>query len=123
MTVRSGDWGPERALSRPHPAVRFAAFGGEGVVYDPRTALAHRLDPLATAVWRCLDGEGTLADLAGDIADGFDIPADGVEADVGALLARLDTAGLLEGSDPPHRRPAETDVGEAPRVFHPRPHG
>ncbi|MGH9056516.1 MAG: PqqD family protein, partial [Acidimicrobiales bacterium] len=53
---------------------------GEIVLYDEARRVLHRLNPTASALWLCLDGSGTLADIAADIADVY-------QADPAAVLA------------------------------------
>ena len=67
----------------------------------------HRLDPVGAVVWRSLDGTGSLADVAADLASGFTVARADVERDLLALCARLARAGLL--GDQPERPPLAPD--------------
>jgi hypothetical protein len=75
---------------------------GEIVLYDDSRGILHRLNPTASALWQCLDGSGTLGEIAADIADVFEIDGDRVLADVLMAAREFATQGLLAGvGEPP----------------------
>jgi hypothetical protein len=67
----------------------------EIVLYDDSVQRLHRLNPTAATLWRCLDGTGSLAEIAGDIADVYHADPAEVLADVVALARHFATEGLL----------------------------
>jgi hypothetical protein len=75
---------------------------GEIVLYDDSRGVLHRLNPTASALWQCLDGSGTLGEIATDIADVFQVDGDRVLADVLMTARELARQGLLVGvGEPP----------------------
>jgi hypothetical protein len=80
---------------RPIPDVWAVELDGELVVYNPLDGAVHEMDRLGSLVWPFLDGEATVGELVGDLADAFEIPAEAVRADLAEFLGRLDIAGLL----------------------------
>lgn len=58
---------------------------------------SHLLDPIASIVWKCLDGRTSLAALADDVAAVVDGDAAEIAADLVALFSTLGRAGVLEG--------------------------
>lgn len=54
------------------------------------------LDPTATALWELCDGETTLREMVAAVAALFDAEPTVIEREVGAALAALEDAGLLE---------------------------
>ena len=81
---------PERA--------QFAAFvelDGQTVVYDERHDELHLLDEVATVVWACCDGSGTVAAIVDDLSAAFGEERTRVDEDVCALLTKLVTAGIV----------------------------
>jgi PqqD family protein of HPr-rel-A system len=70
----------------------------ETVVYDPKTGEVHYLNATAALVFELCDGSGSVAEIAGDLADAFGLPEDQVVEQVGGLVAALREAGLLAGS-------------------------
>ena len=99
----------------------------ELVVFDEARQALHRLSPTASAIWTCLDGSGSLREIAADIADVYAAEPAQVLADVVATVRQFAEQGLLAGwGDQPE--PAEEDepgpfpsdapapcVGEAPQ--------
>lgn len=85
------------------PAVKASVaaveLDGELVVLDLDAGSLHHLDPLATVIWACLDGTGTVAEIVTDLAEVFGADQDMVETDVVALVERLDAEGLLASAD------------------------
>jgi PqqD family protein of HPr-rel-A system len=73
---------------------------GETVIYDVELDATHLLNPTATAVWSCLDGETTVDQLIDDVAAAFGVPREEVRTDILTLLRDLGRAGLLEGGSP-----------------------
>lgn len=84
---------------RPSADVTSVEVDGETVAYSPRTGV-HRLDPVATVLWRCLDGATSLAELATDLADVFaeEDPAR-LRSDLLRYARDLRRAGLVEGGE------------------------
>ena len=90
---------------RPRAAADVAAvvLDGEAVIH--RAGRVHALDPVATLVWRCCDGTASVADIAADLAVGFEADAATVRRDVEATVGELDRLGLL-APDAPRAGPA-----------------
>ncbi len=82
-------------VPRPAPAVHTVELDGEAVLLDTHVNRLHRLNPTATLLWRCLDGNTSIATLAIEIATAFDAPTDVVLADALVVLAHLGSEGLL----------------------------
>ena len=87
------------------PAQAAAAYtvelDGEAVVLDEALNRLHHLNPMATLVWACFDGTGTIDEIARDLADAFVSSPDAVRDDVLALARQLGEEGLLEGIEEP----------------------
>jgi hypothetical protein len=88
-------WEPGSALPRRDPAVLDVEIEGERVLYHPGYWSTLRLDSVGSVLWTTLDGEGTVAGFAADVADAFSIDPDEALAGVLALLEQLDAARLL----------------------------
>jgi Coenzyme PQQ synthesis protein D (PqqD) len=85
---------------RPRAAADAATvvLDGEAVIH--RAARVHTLDPVATLVWRCCDGEASVAEIAADLAVGFGADPRTVQRDVEVTVAELAGLGLLEPPGP-----------------------
>jgi hypothetical protein len=95
MTGEARSWEAASTLPRRDPAVLEVEIDGEHVLYQPDQWGALRLDSAGGVVWTAIDGEGTVASFAADVADAFSIDRDEALAGVLALLERLDRGGFL----------------------------
>lgn len=86
---------------RPAPELVAVDVDGELLLLDPRTDGLHQLDRLGSIIWQVLDGEATVDELVGDLADAFEAEPGQVRLDLGELLADLRRAGALDGAPPP----------------------
>lgn len=85
---------------RPRGDVTTVEVDGEAVVHAPNTGV-HRLDTIATVLWRCFDGDTSLHELAEDLVDVFaDEDPSRLSADLLAYTRDLGRAGLLDAVDP-----------------------
>ena len=66
------------------------------VAVAPESEEAHALTPVATAVFERCDGTMTVGEIAAELADIFDAPADQIARDVEAFLDDLVARGLVE---------------------------
>jgi len=69
---------------------------GQAVVYDRGEDRLLLLDAIATVVWQCCDGEGSVGEIVADLAEAFRANVAVVERDVVALLSDWAERGLLE---------------------------
>jgi hypothetical protein len=86
---------------------------GEIVLYDDARGVLHRLNPTASALWQCLDGTGTLGEIAADMADVFQVDGDRVLADVLMAAREFGEQGLLLGvGEPPEAEENRSEEGD-----------
>jgi hypothetical protein len=81
---------------------------GEAVLHH--AGALHHLNPTATVVWQCCDGEVTVDALAVELAEAFAVDVDTARGDVLTVVADLAAAGLLRppGHEPPASAPPWT---------------
>lgn len=96
MTV-DGSFAPS-----PRAGVDAADLDGEVIVFDTDSGELHRLDPIGSVVWRCIDGESTVDDLVADLAAAFSVDPVTVRVDVISLTESLLEAGLLSRAEGDH---------------------
>lgn len=84
---------PASTLHRK-PGINEAELPGELILVDLGTRKMFSLNQTSTAIWRALDGR-TDADLAAYVTSTFDVARDQAKADVSALIAGLEEAGLV----------------------------
>jgi hypothetical protein len=93
------DLGPD-FVPRRAPSTHTVEIDGEAIVLDEEQNRLHLLNASATVVWTCCDGSGTLAEIAHDLADTVDRPADQLVSELVALARTLGAEGLLDGVSP-----------------------
>lgn len=90
-------------------------LGDEAVLYVAEKCDTHHMNTAAASVWRCLDGDTSLGELAEDIAvvTGWDRVA--IEADLLTVVRGFGRDGLLAGVVPvqDRGRPLEETVAES----------
>lgn len=73
---------------------------GELVLYSPDGGVLHKLDPIATVLWHCLDGRVPLRDLVADVSEVFGLSLERATTDVVGYVRELGGLGLLDGVVP-----------------------
>ena len=101
------------SVVRRGDAVAHVILDGEAVLVHESTGTLHRLDPVATVVWECLDGEASIAVLAAELAEAFGADRVQVETDVLALCRRLAAGGVVDGEGLPASATVATDAERA----------
>jgi peroxiredoxin len=81
---------------------------GETVLVDRASGAVHLLNPTAAIVWQCLDGSGTIDEIAADIADVFEQDASDVGGTVVEVVRRFGSQGLLVGVGVPAEPAADS---------------
>lgn len=101
---------------RLRSTVASVELDGEAVLYDTDSGHTHLLNPTATVIWGCLDGETTVDELIADLAVEYGVDAPVIAAEVVELIKRFGEQGLLVGvepmscSDVVERSPIDDDV-------------
>jgi thiol-disulfide isomerase/thioredoxin len=103
-------------VARPRDSIVATEFDGETLLVDRETGFLSILDPVGSIVWNCLDGQGTLADLAEELSEAFGAPAEVVRQDVLEMVRKVGRTGLLTGVARPRpalpTQPSGVEVGE-----------
>lgn len=88
----------------------------DGAIVIHRDGRIHTLDPLATLVWRCLDGRATVDEIAGDLAPAFAVPVERARRDVESVVGELARLDLLApaGDADQHSPPAPASLADPP---------
>jgi len=69
---------------------------GEAVIYDDRSGNIHRLNPTATLVFECCDGQSTIPEVAADFAAVYGAPIGQMEQQIRSVIRRFRLRDLLE---------------------------
>src|SRR5438094_7306167 len=94
------------AVTKPRvrDEITICPIEGEAVVYDPHGSHLHYLNHSAALVLDLCDGGVTMREMAGEIADVYEMPVDDVEKQVRLTVRQLRDRKLLV---PTTRRGAE----------------
>jgi len=76
--------------------VAWRVVAGEAVLADPAANRVHVLNGLATAAWGLMDGTRTAERVLVELREATECSDPRLEADLAALLARLEEDGLVE---------------------------
>jgi PqqD family protein of HPr-rel-A system len=69
---------------------------GDGVIlYNHDSSLVHHLNPSAALLWKLCDGEATVKELAGEIAEEYDLERDTVLGEISGVIAEFDALNLV----------------------------
>src|SRR6478672_11447682 len=90
---------PARAAS-----VYSVEIDGELVLLDEHEDRLHHLNPTASLLWSCFDGEARVQDVARDISDELGLSYELVLADAVRVVCELGAEGLLDGVAADERR-------------------
>jgi hypothetical protein len=69
---------------------------GEAVLYQESARTLHLLNPTATVIWNCVDGESDLDSLADALAAAFSVDLQRVRDDVLEVVRQFGRQGLLD---------------------------
>lgn len=81
-------------------SVRIVELDGQALIYDEEIRHWIVLNQTASALWRCLDGSGTVAEIAGDLGAVFCAQPETAQEQVLHMVRVLGQQGMLEGIVP-----------------------
>ena len=73
---------------------------GQGLLFDNDLRTWMVLNPTALVIWRCLDGTGTVTEIADDMSTAFGTEQEVVRMHVLQVVRAFGRQGLLEGVAP-----------------------
>lgn len=85
---------PETCFA-PSPHVVAAVHDADTALLDMRTERYYTLDAVGTRIWEMLGAGQSMDEIATHLADEFDAPLAVIDADLRALLAKLQSASLI----------------------------
>jgi hypothetical protein len=94
MTQAGQGGTPQR---NPHAAAR--VYEGEAFIVIPQTSQYKILNSTGSRIWELIDGKRSRDEIAGIIADEYDVSREEALRDVGSFLDELKENGMLAGGD------------------------
>jgi coenzyme PQQ biosynthesis protein PqqD len=85
------------ASERPRrdPSVAWRVIQGEAVMVLPSTGKVHTLNPVGTRFWELVDGQRSLAEIAGQLEQEFEAHPETIAADCRRFASELAERRLL----------------------------
>ena len=81
--------------TRREPSVAWRVIQGEAVMVLPATGKVHTLNAVGTRFWELIDGQRSVAEIARQLEDEFDAPAEAIAADCRRFADELAERRLL----------------------------
>jgi len=102
MTESEVHPGDIQASSAPvgRPSVRLIELDGQVLIYDDELRHWLVLNQTASALWQCLDGSATVAEIADDLSAVFGAQPEKAQEQVLHMVRLLGHQGMLEGVVP-----------------------
>ena len=86
---------------RQNPDTPARTIDGEAIVITPGDSTLHTLNTTATFIWDRADGTRTLAQIAGELLEEYDVDEATLREDALAFVLDAVTRGLLLASEAP----------------------
>ena len=83
----------DKPIANPVVVLR-EEFDDWAVLFNPDTADALGTNPVGVAVWKCMDGKRTVADIVADIRAGFTGAPETVSKDIETFVNALSNLGF-----------------------------
>lgn len=79
----------EDAKPKRNPMAAWTQVSGELMVITPENSVLHRFNETGTFIWQHLDGEHSLAEIAGLVAAEFEVSLEEANADVMEFVSKM----------------------------------
>jgi hypothetical protein len=104
-------------VARPRTSVAAVEVDGEVVLFEEESHDLHVLNPTASVLWQCFDGEVTIDELIADLADAYQADPAEIRADVFDAVRNFGGQGLLEGVARVYPGEQPEEDGASPRFL------
>jgi Coenzyme PQQ synthesis protein D (PqqD) len=85
-----------------HPKRRgnlnYRSIDGETLILNRQDGQLHQLNPTASFIWDCCDGNSNIAEITDRLAGAYDVELGTARKDVEEVLLKLRKSNLLEAS-------------------------
>lgn len=77
------------------PHLPWREVDGRVVVLSPKAGTIHELNPVASFLWRHVDGKTSSAEIARKLSDAFNVEPETAEGDAETFFAELEKLALI----------------------------
>ena len=88
-----GEWVPKRRSD-----LNYRTIDGETLILNRQEGRLHQLNPTASFIWDCCDGNSNLADIVDRLAGAYEVDPNTARKDVEEVLLKLRKSNLLEAN-------------------------
>ena len=85
------EWCPKRRED-----LNYRTIDGETLILNRQDGRLHQLNPTASFIWDCCDGNSNLADIVGRLAGAYEVDPNTARKDVEEVISNLRSSNLLE---------------------------
>ena len=86
-----GEWVPKRRSD-----LNYRTIDGETLILNRQEGRLHQLNPTASFIWDCCDGNSNLADIVDRLAGAYEVDPNTARKDVEEVISNLRSSNLLE---------------------------
>ena len=90
VSVKLGEGRPQRRLD-----IVFRIIDGETVILNREVGVLHRLNPTASFIWECCDGNSDVNDIVARLAKAYEVDFVTCRKDVNEVVLKLESLNLL----------------------------
>jgi Coenzyme PQQ synthesis protein D (PqqD) len=88
-------------VAKSHPKRRsdlnYRTIDGETLILNRKDGRLHQLNPTASFIWDCCDGNSNIADITERLAGAYEVDSSTARKDVEEVLSNLRNSNLLDG--------------------------
>ena len=88
-----GEWVPKRRSD-----LNYRTIDGETVILNREEGQLHQLNPTASFIWDCCDGNSNIAEIIDRLAGAYEVEPSAARKDVEEVLLKLRKSNLLEAN-------------------------
>ena len=77
--------------------LNYRTIDGETVILNRKEGRLHQLNPTASFIWDCCDGNWNIAEIVDRLAGAYEVDASTARKDVEEVISNLRNSNLLDG--------------------------
>lgn len=96
--IKKGSAGnlPLQAQVSPAAEVMTKIIDGEVIALNLDSGHCYKFDPIASAIWKLIEGKPSVADILGELTDNYDAPAPEIQNDIEEIVDFLEKEQLIK---------------------------
>jgi hypothetical protein len=87
---------PDERRPKRREDLNYRTIDGETLILNRQDGRLHQLNPTASFIWDCCDGNSNLADIVDRLAGAYEVDPNTARKDVEEVISNLRSSNLLE---------------------------